>query len=1665
MSNQRPFSRTKRSQNLRRSKRSRLLRFESLEDRRLLAFNIVDDNLVIEGSAGDDIYHVRFDSAKSLLTVEENGSVYGFNPARFDTITINAGHGDDSIVFDVSGELLRRRYGIEVDGGLGANQIQLYSKFVLDTGVEVGKEFDSATLTIGHAGNRLRMEVANIDEIADTTRGDIFITGTSEDNSIVLDSGVVIDQSPTIRFANKSSFELEGGGGKDRFQVIPSNLSPLKGSVLGDENDAVWVSNEGLTTLTIDQNDDVFVELHTTDIRLSRFGELTVFGVGANDQLSFVGGNASRRLDDDLQLKPLGNGDASVRWNGAGRINVQQMENVALDMGGGDDRVDVLGTPLRDVVSVNPGEVLVNQQRIQIANHERLRLDLDDGDDEAKVVGDAKVAFEIHAGGASNGDLLTYSAKADVALQLAGHLDAAYQISEGKLKPVHFSGFEDVGIDANYNELNVQGTDLNDLIEVRAQKTTIPGTDAAFPQVTVFHQEGFATRFTTVAANELSFQLQVGEDHLRLFTGDGNDRVTVKTGPKSTIAVDGKLDLVVEGTEVISIDTGEGIADVTVHADQREPSTLNLFGSGPTRADLNLHGRGFVANSGEFGNAASMTVNSLQVNYANFRRVDLFKAADVETAFVVVEATRGNDHIYAGAQKTASAVGAGVAMVTVNEQTPIFMAPAEDFDSIRVSGLAGNDQFTVDPYVMGKFSIEGGRGDADDIVTIVAAQDLKIEQLGVETLTVTGFDQYPIQLFEFEDYQIHGFGVSGVKTKLQFSTPEGEQEVRFHSHLEPGSHRLQVDDWTPLTLKKFTEGSSFTLKNSGDKPREDRLRYIGPNDDNTFLLDANSIDLESRHLSATPDLILPGIADVRLQGGRLNDRFSLREKMTPRLTVDGGDAEVVNTFVDQSGSEFAAYQDLPSELLLENANLKNMSKVIVDTQKLLIQWSDVGNAYATIQPETGSSGKLWLEHRPELIEYLNTSSLHVNAMNGAGHRLRVLGSHESERITASAGAITVGPASFTYGLGIKAIEIDAREGADTVEVTPGPRPIFVDGGNPIGFGDKLIVKGPSTFYPGPENDEGGFDTPGKAPVSYDHIESATIEKELQFDWGDLNTFDTAEADNGPRHAIRDGFHLGELVDAEPDALLTTSVLADASGDDSLDQSDDEDGVVFGLLSIGQQGSAEVFASQDGRLDAWIDFDQNQKFELHEHLNNGASFQLSAGANTIRFPVSATQAGRFGARFRFHDSTAGPLGPVGVLPDGTAPNGEVEDYIVEIEELDFGDAPDSYGTLLASQGARHALASFDSPRLGANVESSIDGHPSVDADGDDLENIDDEDGVTIPQSVFIGQGNTITVEVQGPVSSVRGWMDFDRNGRFDANEIIIDQRFNGVRPFNVQVPSEIEPGPTYARFRVTTATEALGPTGVFSSGRIPNGEVEDYLIQLQPGECGLGFCGDESNESDAPIEREDLAQPPMLQPVAGLGEAATFGVDANAAPATPRQNQDNPFDVDRDGQVTLLDAQIVINQVNQHHNLSTPLGGDGPAWSTYDCDVNGDGVITEADVYPTIDVLREQFLRRGVQAEGEVSERVNATIADLVAPTYSPSRLSSPVEVKRTRHVEGSKLVGADPADEIPATFGVDSGERTTDAYPWAELDNASDIDRVFASLVDEEDLLSIPELS
>lgn len=161
--------------------------------------------------------------------------------------------------------------------------------------------------------------------------------------------------------------------------------------------------------------------------------------------------------------------------------------------------------------------------------------------------------------------------------------------------------------------------------------------------------------------------------------------------------------------------------------------------------------------------------------------------------------------------------------------------------------------------------------------------------------------------------------------------------------------------------------------------------------------------------------------------------------------------------------------------------------------------------------------------------------------------------------------------------------------------------------------------------------------------------------------------------------------------------------------------------------------------------------------------------------------------------------------------------------------DFGDAPAPYPTLLADGGASHGL--LPGFGLGALIDGEPDGIPTASANGDDITNLDDEDGITVDSPLFAGKANTIRVTVStGAYSAgvLQGWIDFNADGDWtDAGEQVIRDLAlgEGVHDVSIAVPVGAAVGSTFARFRYGYE-RGIGPTGAAMAG-----EVEDYEVLL------------------------------------------------------------------------------------------------------------------------------------------------------------------------------------------------------------------------------------------
>ncbi len=348
------------------------------------------------------------------------------------------------------------------------------------------------------------------------------------------------------------------------------------------------------------------------------------------------------------------------------------------------------------------------------------------------------------------------------------------------------------------------------------------------------------------------------------------------------------------------------------------------------------------------------------------------------------------------------------------------------------------------------------------------------------------------------------------------------------------------------------------------------------------------------------------------------------------------------------------------------------------------------------------------------------------------------------------------------------------------------------------------------------------------------------------DYGDAPDppYPTLDSSGGPWTMIPYRY-LGTRVDGELDGQPDPNAL----GDDN-NGVDDDDGVRFATTLIpGQEATVKVvvsglgFDSNAEEICAWIDYNQNGNWESSELAIRYGPLKYTGKPEEYECKFTVPAGAVLGTTYaRFTVTYHTFWVPIPPEPLQGYAYGEIEDYEIVIGEdgpyppwvirkYDYGDAA-GYPTLLINNGARHVVD--EDLFLGYTIDSETDGRPTPNADGDDNTGDNDEDGVTMSPFIAPGQAVPITV-VASAAGVLNAWIDFNIDGDWaDAGEHIIAAQpvSAGVNSFTMSVPANARLGQTYARFRLSSVRD------LSYDGQAPDGEVEDYLVEIKADGPGL-----------------------------------------------------------------------------------------------------------------------------------------------------------------------------------------------------------------------------------
>ncbi|WP_156673558.1 GEVED domain-containing protein [Photobacterium aquimaris] len=322
------------------------------------------------------------------------------------------------------------------------------------------------------------------------------------------------------------------------------------------------------------------------------------------------------------------------------------------------------------------------------------------------------------------------------------------------------------------------------------------------------------------------------------------------------------------------------------------------------------------------------------------------------------------------------------------------------------------------------------------------------------------------------------------------------------------------------------------------------------------------------------------------------------------------------------------------------------------------------------------------------------------------------------------------------------------------------------------------------------------------------------------------------------------------------------------------------------------------------------------------------------------------------------------------------------------DLDYGDAPDgisgepSYKTLLANNGPSQIAST--TVRLG-EVETDIDtdGQPTLNADGDDINNNDDDDVLNISlQNNIINIGaETSQYKIKlTPIYNTGGnnaylyvWVDWNKNGIFEVDEVLSrvgtsypagkeGENHVGINTNNPQeadmildLPASVVAGNYFMRVRLTE-NDPLDLAGATGSDEDPRsigavsekGEIEDHQIRIDRfdmGDLRDELVGLSTNPSSVDYTTRLEHGGPAHYPSTALF-IGTEATDADTVDLTninyfnnddPQRDDETGTGVDDEDAIGPIDIKDTDNLVSFDIPVTNTTGQDAYLYAWFDFD--------------------------------------------------------------------------------------------------------------------------------
>ena len=299
-------------------------------------------------------------------------------------------------------------------------------------------------------------------------------------------------------------------------------------------------------------------------------------------------------------------------------------------------------------------------------------------------------------------------------------------------------------------------------------------------------------------------------------------------------------------------------------------------------------------------------------------------------------------------------------------------------------------------------------------------------------------------------------------------------------------------------------------------------------------------------------------------------------------------------------------------------------------------------------------------------------------------------------------------------------------------------------------------------------------------------------------------------------------------------------------------------VVFDPLDTIRSGGVARYSGLDGSI--------NGEYQIYNEVdsNAGDAFSKSAGLGDIEALLNSAPIEVGNRIFLDKDADgiqdANEAGVAGVTVRLVSNGTEIASATTDAEgKYSFGGinapdllAPNTSYQIRIDDGAGTPLENYGLTLQNANSNNSdsIDSDAEVDA-GNTVINFTTGDA---------GENNfTLDAGYTDGVTLV-GWIDFNRDGVFSDTEAVALDTSNGLvtdgstpNSLTFPVPTNVEAGPTAARFRVASGLTGDNLSATTPNGALPNGEVEDYvvnLVQLEPGSISGNVSEDNTGDGNS-----------------------------------------------------------------------------------------------------------------------------------------------------------------------------------------------------------------------